>query len=241
MKARHYIDEYGLLSEQLAAVTVKSRANAQHNPLAHFGTPTTIDEVLASPMIADPLTRLQCCPNVDGAAAVFLGSDAVATRYGPAPLRVLASSMVSGRRRDHKDCHWDATLRAAQSAYEQAGMGPLDIDVVEVHDAFTIGEIAHYEDLGLCGRGEGGAYAASGRASIGGGGTPVNPGGGLLSRGHPLAASGLAQIYELTQQLRGRAGANQVEGARTALAHIMGGNVSELDSNACLIHILQVA
>jgi acetyl-CoA acetyltransferase len=241
LKARRHIDAHGLSERELAAVTVKSRAHARHNPLAHFRHETTLEEVLASPMIADPLTRLQCCPNVDGAAAVFLGSDEVARRFSAPPVRLLASSMVSGRRRDHVDCEWDATRRAAGLAYEQAGLGPRDVDVVEVHDAFTIGEIAHYEDLGLCAHGEGGAYAASGRASVGGGGTPVNPSGGLLSRGHPLAASGLAQVHELTQQLRGRAGARQVRGARTALAHIMGGNVSELDSNACLVHILQAA
>ncbi|MGE0807172.1 MAG: thiolase family protein [Burkholderiaceae bacterium] len=241
LKARRHIDAYGLRPEQLAAVTVKSRRHAQHNPLAHFREPTTVEAVLASPMIADPLTRLQCCPNVDGAAAVLLGVDEVLPRFAAPPLRVLASSMVSGRRRDHRDSEWDAVRRAAQAAYEQAGLGPSDLDLIEVHDACSIAEITHCEDLGLCAAGEGGAYVAGGKATIGGGGVAVNPSGGLLSRGHPMGASGLAQIHELALQLRGRAGARQVADARTGLAHIMGGNVSELDSNACLVHILQAA
>lgn len=239
LKARHYMDAYGLTERQLAAVAVKSRMQGRLNPLAHFREAVTIEQVLGSPMIADPLTRLQCCPNVDGAAAALLSRNDHAKRFPAKPVRVLASSMVSGRRRDHQASEWDATRRAASAAYEQAGLGPADLDVVEVHDAFTIGEIAHYEDLGLCARGEGGAYAESNRSALGGGGVVVNPGGGLLSRGHPLAASGLAQVHELVYQLRGRAEDRQVAKARIGLAHIMGGNISELDSNACLVHILE--
>lgn len=241
LKARHHMDAYGLTAEELASVTVKSRAHAQHNPDAHFREPTSVEEVLRTPLIADPLTRSQCCPNVDGAAAALLARGDVAERFADGRVRVAGSSMVSGRRRDHRDAEWDATRRAAKAAYESSGLGPEDLDVVEVHDAFTIGEIIHYEDLGLCPPGEGGKYAVTGRATVGGGGTPVNPSGGLLSRGHPLGASGLAQIVELTRQLRGQAGARQVDGARVALAHIMGGNVSELDSNACTVHILHAA
>lgn len=241
LKARHYMDAYGLTERQLAAVAVKSRSQGRFNPLAHFREAVTLEQVLGSPMIADPLTRMQCCPNVDGAAAALLSRNDYAKRFPAKPVRVLASSMVSGRRRDHHESEWDATRRAASAAYEQAGLGPADLDVVEVHDAFTIGEIAHYEDLGLCAKGEGGAYAESNRSALGGGGVAVNPGGGLLSRGHPLAASGLAQIHELVHQLRGRAENRQVANARIGLAHIMGGNISELDSNACLVHILQGA
>lgn len=241
LKARHHMDDHGLTPAQLAAVTVKSRRHAAHNPFAHFREPTSIEEVLASPMIADPLTRMQCCPNVDGAAAVLLGGEDARERFGSAPLRFLASSMVSGRRRDHRDSEWDAVRRAARLAYEQAGLGPADLDLVEVHDATTIAEITHTEDLGLCAIGEGGAYAERGDGAIGGAGVTVNPSGGLISRGHPMGASGLAQMHEIALQLRGRAGPRQIEGARTGLAHIMGGNVSDLDSNACLVHILQAA
>jgi len=241
LKARRHMEVHGLTREEMAAVTVKSRNQAKHNAYAHFRQPMTIDQVLAEPLIADPLTRSQCCPNVDGAAAALLVRGDALDEYSNSGVRIVASAMVSGKRRDHQDAEWDATRRAARAAYESSGIGPEDVDVVEVHDAFTIGEIIHYEDLGLCPPGEGGKYAATGMAAVGGGGTPVNAGGGLLSRGHPLGASGLAQIFELTQQLRGAAGAYQVEGARTALAHIMGGNVSELDSNACAVHILQAA
>ncbi len=241
LKARRHMDRYGLTREQLASVTVKSRQHAAHNPLAHFREPTTVEAVLATPSIADPLTRSQCCPNVDGAAAVILSADPPAAGSGLAPIRILASAMVSGRRRDHSDSQWDVVRRAGQAAYAQAGLGPQDLQLIEVHDASTIAEITHCEDLGLCAAGEGGAYIAAGHASIGGGGVVVNPSGGLLSRGHPMGASGLAQIHEIATQLRGRAGPRQIANAKTALAHIMGGNVSELDSNACLVHIFQTA
>lgn len=239
LKARHHMHAHGLTAQELAAVTVLSRRHAAHNPLAHFHEPTTIEAVLGSPMIADPLTRLQCCPNVDGAAAVVLGLPPEGSAPGGSAIRVLASSMVSGRRRDHADSQWDAVRRAAQAAYAQAGLGPQDLDFVEVHDATTIAAITHCEDLGLCAPGAGGAYIAAGHADLGGDGVVLNPSGGLLSRGHPMGASGLAQVHEAVQQLRGQAGGRQVSGARTALTHIMGGNVSELDSNACLVHIFQ--
>ena len=239
LKARRHIDRYGLTLAQLACVTVKSRLHAAQNALAHFREPTTVEAVLASPMIADPLTRSQCCPNVDGAAAVVLGSSEVFEKNKVQPIRIVASSMVSGRRRDNKDSEWDAVRRAAALAYEQAGLGPRDLDLVEVHDATTIAEITHCEDLGLCLAGEGGLYVQSGQASIGGTGVVVNPSGGLLSRGHPMGASGIAQVHEIALQLRGAAGLRQIVGARTGLAHIMGGNVSELDSNASMVHIFQ--
>jgi acetyl-CoA acetyltransferase len=234
------MDHYGTTREQLAAVSVKNRANGAANPYAHFKSAVTAEEVLASPMISDPLTLLQCCPNVDGAAAVVVMSDEAAKRAGiDRPVRVAGVGVTSGRALDVVGAEPDATERAAAIAYEAAGIGPHDVDVCEVHEPFTIAEILHVEGLGFCAPGEGGNYIESGKAGIGGDGVAVNPSGGLISRGHPLGASGAAQVVEIVQQLRGEAGSRQREGARVGLAHIMGGNISELDSNACVIHIFE--
>jgi acetyl-CoA acetyltransferase len=240
LKARHHMDHYGTTRQQLAAVSVKNRRNGAANPNAHFKVPVSAEEVLASPMISDPLTLLQCCPNVDGAAAVIVMSDEAAKRAGiDRPVRIAGLGVTSGRALDVVGAEPDATERAARIAYEAAGLGPEDVDVCEVHEPFTIAEILHVESLGFCAPGEGGRYIETGKADIDGGGVAVNTSGGLLSRGHPLGASGTAQVVEIVQQLRGEAGPRQREGARVGLAHIMGGNISELDSNACVIHIFQ--
>jgi acetyl-CoA acetyltransferase len=240
LKARHHMDHYGTTAQQLAAVSVKNRRNGAANPHAHFKAAVTADEVLASPMISDPLTLLQCCPNVDGAAAIVVMSDAAAKRAGvDRPVQIAGMGVTSGRALDVAGAEPDATERAAAIAYEAAGVGPEDVDVCEVHEPFTIAEILHVEGLGFCAPGEGGKYIESGKADIDGDGVAVNPSGGLLSRGHPLGASGAAQVVEIVQQLRGEAGPRQREGARVGLAHIMGGNISELDSNACVIHIFK--
>jgi acetyl-CoA acetyltransferase len=240
LKARHHMDLYGTTAQQLAAVSVKNRRNGAANPHAHFKAAVTADEVLASPMISDPLTLLQCCPNVDGAAAIVVMSDAAAKRAGvDRPVQIAGMGVTSGRALDVAGAEPDATERAAAIAYEAAGVGPEDVDVCEVHEPFTIAEILHVEGLGFCAPGEGGKYIESGKADIDGDGVAVNPSGGLLSRGHPLGASGAAQVVEIVQQLRGEAGPRQREGARVGLAHIMGGNISELDSNACVIHIFK--
>ena len=237
--SQRHMQRYGTTREQIAQVSVKSHANAMHNPYAHFHKPVTVEEVLGSRMIADPITLFEACPTTDGAAAVVLASAEAARRFTTDPIRITASSLTSGKLKTRAGSEDEMVGRAVRRAYEQAGIGPEDIDVAEVHDAFAPAEIMSYEDLGFCDEGEGGQYVARGMADIGGKGIPVNTGGGLLSRGHPLGATGLAQIAELTWQLRGQAGARQIEGAKTALAHNMGGTVFELEANACMITVLQ--
>lgn len=239
LKAQRYMAKYGATPEQLAAVVVKSRQNAQYNEYAYFQTPVTVEQVLASPVISEPLTLYQCCPNVDGAGAVVVASEAFASKRGAAGrlVRVRGVGMSSGYPLDQSDSVADATERAAARAYELAGIGPGDVDVCEVHEPFSIAEILHYEGLGLCAEGEGARYVAEGRAGIGGDGVAVNPSGGLLSRGHPLGASGAMQIAEIVWQLRGAAGKRQRDGAKVGLTHIMGGSIPEIDSNACIVSI----
>ncbi|MCC7167693.1 MAG: thiolase family protein [Rhodospirillales bacterium] len=236
LRAQRHALEFGTTPAQLAAVAVKNRRHAQHNPFAIFRNPVTPDEVLASPAIADPLTRLMCCPIADGAAAALFVDDRLARRLG-LTIRVAASALTSGRRDSRRDlARWSTDTRTARMAYDQASLGPADLDLVECHDAFTIAEILHCEGLGLCPVGEGGAFVAGGEASLGGR-CPVNPSGGLLGRGHPVAATGLAQLAEIALQLQGGAGARQIEGARIGLAHCMGGD-GEGDAKSCTILIL---
>lgn len=241
MQARLHMERYGTTPEQLAAIAVKNRTNATQNPRCHLRKAVTIAEVLAAPMVADPLTRLSCCPNSDGAAAVILASERVARRFTDRPVRIAASVLVSGLRTPHGivDDRSEMSVRAAGLAYAQAGLGPSDIDVCEMHDPFTIAELMHYEDLGFCSPGEGGRFAAEGRGAIGGE-VAVSPSGGLLAKGHPLGATGVAQVAELFWQLRGEAGGYQVPGARVGLGHTVGGGVTKLEAAACGIHILTV-
>ncbi|PWC52544.1 thiolase family protein [Azospirillum sp. TSO22-1] len=237
LRAQRHMHEFGTRPEQLAAVAVKNRAHAGRNPAAMFRQPVTLEEVLAAPMIATPLTRLQCCPIADGAAALVLVSERVARRLG-ATVRVAASVLTTGTYETAPElARWETDRRAAGLAYEQAGLGPGDLHVVECHDAFTIAELLHYEGLGLCPPGEGGAYVEGGAAALGGR-TPVNPSGGLLSRGHPVGATGVAQVVEIAQHLQGRAGERQVPGARVGLAHCMGGD-KDGDTKSCTIIILR--
>jgi benzoylsuccinyl-CoA thiolase BbsB subunit len=241
MQARLHMERYGTTREQMAMVAVKNRKNGMHNPRCHMKQEVTVEEVLSSPSIADPLTRLSCCPNSDGAAAVILASEAVARRYTDRPVRIAASVLVSGLRMPHGivDDKSEMSIRAACKAYELAGIGPRDIEVCEMHDPFTIAEIIHYEDLGFCKPGEGGRFVAEGRSAIDGD-VAVSPSGGLLAKGHPLGATGVAQIAELFWQLRGETGGYQVEGARVGLAHTVGGGVSKLEAGACGVHILTI-
>ncbi|HEY0938902.1 MAG TPA: thiolase family protein [Steroidobacter sp.] len=236
LRAVRHMHEFGTTAEQLACVTVKSRVHAALNTNAMFRKPTTIAEVLDSPMIADPLTRSQCCPTADGAAAVVLVSDRIAASL-PRAIRVRSLVLTSGDYEGPVDlAHWETDRLTAQLAYERASVGPQDVNVVECHDAFTISELLHCEGLGLCAPGEGGRFIASGAASLGGR-VPVNVSGGLLSRGHPVAATGLAQIHELVTQLRGEAGARQVDGCRIGLAQCMGGDKAG-DTKSCTVAIL---
>lgn len=224
--AERHMAEYGTTSEQLAMVAVKNRRAGALNPIAQYTDSLTVADVMASRPVVGVLRLLDCCPTGDGsAAAVLMSADALERFSVAAPrVRVAASVMRTGeydiQQRAMTSFHLDRT--SAQIAYEAAGLGPDDIDVAEVHDAFTIGEIIHCEDLGFCPDGEGGRLVESGATALGGS-LPVNTSGGLLSRGHPLGATGVAQLMELTHQLRGSAGRRQVDNARVGLAHVSGG------------------
>ncbi len=202
LRAQRLVHEFGTTPAQLAMVAVKNRRHARYNSIAQFTDPISVEEVLNSPMIADPITRLQCCPVADGAAAVVLASERIA-RPNSRALRVRAAVLCSGSYENPADLvRWETDYRGAHLAYEQAGVGPEDVDIVECHDAFAIAEILHYEALGLCATGEGGRLVEDGVTALGGR-CPVNTSGGLLSRGHPIAATGCAQIAEVAEQLRG--------------------------------------
>ncbi len=238
LRAVRHMEEYGTTKEQLARISVKNRAHGAQNPMAQFRDPVTVEEVLSSPMIVDPLTRFQCCPIADGAAAVLIASPAVAARMAR-KVNVECSILVTGNYENPQDlANWETDRRGALKAYEKAGMGPEDINLVECHDAFTISEILHYEALGLCPPGEGGRLVDEGAVALGGR-VPVNPSGGLLSRGHPVGATGVAQIVEVVTQLRQEAGSRQVEGARVGLAQCMGGD-KDGDTKSCTISIFSV-
>lgn len=240
MSASRYLYEGAVTPEQLAAVSVKNHAHALHNQRAQYSGSYTAEEVLASRTVADPLTLLQCCPTSDGAAAAVLAPSSTASQE----ITVRGVALRSGAVWDHTSPHvwgYDIVRDTATDALSAAGLDMArDVDVVEVHDAFTIGEIVTTEALGLVPAGGGGAAAAAGKTALGGD-FPVNPSGGLLSRGHPLGATGLAQIAELTWQLRGQAGARQVSGARLGLVETMGGGVSVLDGNACAVAVLEAS
>jgi benzoylsuccinyl-CoA thiolase BbsB subunit len=240
MRAQRYMHEFGMSREQLAKVAVKNRAHGALNPDAQMRKPVTVQEVLASRPISDPLTLLQCCPTGDGAAAIVLCASSVAARFRANPIEIVASDLTSGRYTPgFRDMTLpEVTVRGAQEAYEEAGLGPEDIDLAEIHDAFTIAEPMYYEAFGFCGRGEAPRLIDNGETMIGAR-LPVNPSGGLLSKGHPIGATGTAQVVEVIRQLRGEAGARQVEGARVGLTHATGGGISGFDHGACSIHIFQ--
>jgi acetyl-CoA C-acetyltransferase/acetyl-CoA acyltransferase len=225
--ARAHMAKYGTTEAQMAAVAVKNHRHGVHNPKAQFRKEITVEQVLKSAYVADPLKLYDCCPFTDGGAAVVLVAEEIA-RQRPRAVWVLASaaasdSMLMSDKRDL--ARVPATERAAAAAYRQAGLGPTDVDVVELHDCFTIAEIVATEGLGLFEPGAGGVAAEKGWTSVGGK-IPVNPSGGLKAKGHPIGATGAAQIAEIVTQLRGEAGPRQVEGARTGLAHTLGGNAA---------------
>jgi acetyl-CoA acetyltransferase len=231
--SRAYMKRSGATRQDFAEVAVKSHRHAALNPYAQYRTEVTVEDVLASREIAPPLTLLMCSPIGDGAAAVVVCSPQAARRLG-ARVRVRACALVSGR--DRGPGEPGAVERAARAAYEEAGVGPSDLDVVELHDAAAPAELMTYEELGLCGEGEGPALLASGATWLGGR-IPVNPSGGLLSKGHPIGATGCAQLVELTDQLRGRCGQRQVAGARLALAQNGGGFLGG-DAAAMVVTVL---
>jgi acetyl-CoA acetyltransferase len=235
MSANRYVHEFGVTPEQLATVSVKNHRHAIGNERAQHQRAVEVDEVLASRMIADPLTLLQCCSIADAAAAAVVGRD----RGGDVAVR--SSVLRSGRLWDHRSKYvwgWEIVNATAEAAYADARVTAEDIDVFEVHDAFTIGEIVTIEALGLAPLGEGAELTASGHTTIGGQ-QPVNPSGGLLSRGHPLGATGLAQVAEIVWQLRGAAGARQVGDATLGVVETMGGGTAGIDGNGCVVAVLE--
>lgn len=238
MRAQRYMHEYGLTREQLADVSVKAHEHGALNPNAQIRKRVTREEVMASRPVADPFTLWHCCPTGDGAAALVLAAGDVARKTRSNPVRVEASEVTSGiHTNGYRDMTWaELTARGAREAYEMAGIGPEDIDVAEIHDAFTIAELMYYEAFGFCERGRAYELLSSGRTSIGGD-IVVNPSGGLLSRGHPVGATGAAQAVEIVRQLEGRAGKHQVNAAKVGIAHATGGGIAGLDHGACSIHI----
>lgn len=222
--ARYHMMKYGLTQRQLAAVAAKNHWHASMNPLSHYKTPRTIEEVLADRLVAWPLTRAMCAPISDGAAAIIVCSKEALTRFDRRrAVQVLATALASGVIHAPDDTERKVARLAALKAYELAGIGPDDVSLAEVHDATAFGEIKHTEALGLCPAGDGGVLAESGATKLGGR-VPVNPSGGLIAKGHPVAATGAIMIHELVTQLRGEAGERQVAGARIAAASNGGGS-----------------
>lgn len=233
--ARYLYEHPHVTMADVAAVAVKNKANGERNDRAQLRSSPSAEEVLGSRPIADPLTFLQCCPLGDGAAAAVVMTEG--------PVRVRSSALASGVIWDHRSSDlWGESCvrRAASAAYLSAGVAAADIDVFEVHDAFTIGEVTTLEALGVARPGEGAALAVTGRSGPSGE-QPVNPSGGLLSRGHPLGATGLAQVAELCWQLRGQAGDRQVGDPRSAVVETMGGGAAGVDGNACVVAVLERA
>lgn len=230
--ARAHMRAYGTTVEQLAGVSAKNSLHGSLNPRAQFREVLSVDDVLGAPMIVEPLTRPMCSPIGDGAAAVVLVSERKATALGiQKPVRVAASALHSGW--DHGSEEGDSVKLCATEACEEAGVGPKDIGVIELHDASAIGELIAYESLGLCERGESGKLIDEGITKLGGR-LPVNTSGGLLRKGHPVGATGIAQVVELTEQLQGRCGKRQVEGVTATLAHNGGGVVGRGAASMCV-------
>ncbi|HOK58629.1 thiolase domain-containing protein [Methanothrix sp.] len=235
MIARLHMRRYGTTREQLAQVAVKNHHHGHMNPIAQYHTEIKVEDVISSPLVADPLRVLDCSPITDGAAAVVLAPSDIASRYCDTPIRILASAQASDSLalHDRRDITTlDATVYAAKKAFAQARLTPQDIDVAEVHDCFTIGEILAIEDLGFFPKGEGGKATEEGRTSIGGD-VAVNTSGGLKACGHPVGATGIKQAYEIVLQLRGEAGKRQVVDAEVGLTHNVGGS-----GGTALVHIL---
>jgi acetyl-CoA acyltransferase len=231
--------KYGTTLEQFAKVSVKNHHHSTFNAKSMYQKETPLEEVLSSDMIAYPNTKLMCSVNVDGAAAAVLMSEKGARERGllGRAVRVRASALASDAWSERNQVMQDVNTvsrQAARSAYEMAGLGPRELHLVELHDCFATAEILHYENLGLCDDGGGGRLIDSGETALGGR-IPVNVSGGLLSKGHPLSATGIANIYEVATHLRGEAGARQVPGARIGLTHVVG------LGSACAVHILEKA
>lgn len=236
---RNHMKKWGTTQRQIAAVSAKNHQHSVHNPWSQFRKPFTIDEVLAAPPITYPLTLPMCAPVTDGSAAAIICTEEGLRRIGADRsrcIRVAASVVRSATSRSIDQHELNLARLAASRAYEIAGIGPDDIDVAEVHDAAAMGEIIQAENLGFVAMGDGGPAAERGEFTIGGR-IPINPSGGLESKGHPLGATGIGQLFELVTQLRGEAGARQVEGARHAIQENGGGNIG-VEEAAVAVHIL---
>jgi acetyl-CoA acyltransferase len=231
--ARQHMVRYGITREHYARIAAKNHTHGSLNPHAQYQTPRTVEEVLAAPLIAEPLTRMMCSPIGDGAAAVLVTTAKKARQHTTKPVFVRAS--IVGSSEDHHPDAPGVMTKVAQKAYTMAGIGPHDLQVVEVHDATAPAELLAYEELGLCSVGEGGKLIDEGTATLSGR-TPVNPSGGLLAKGHPVGATGIAQIAEIFWQLRGEAGKRQVAHARVGLTE-NGGGVIRGENAAVAIHI----
>jgi len=230
-----YMRKYGVTQEQFAKVAVKNHKHSVHNPYAQYQIETPLEDVLNARVIAWPNTLYMCCPTGDGASAAVLMSAEKARQYTTQPITVGASVLTSDPYTERNPIMFDVntlTRNAAKEAYAKAGIGPEDLSLVELHDCFATAELVHYDNLMLCGEGEAGEFIDRGDPYVGGR-TPVNASGGLLSKGHPLGATGVANIVEIVWHLRGQAGARQVENAKAGLAHVIG------LGSACTIHILK--
>jgi acetyl-CoA C-acetyltransferase len=241
MIANAHMHQYGTTRKQLAAVAVKNHRNGAKNPNAQFRSEVTLEQVLNSTRVADPLGLLDCSPVSDGGAAVILASMDVAKKLKKKPIRVIASAQASDTIALHSRPNFTtigSVVNAAKKAYKMAGLKPKDIDFCEVHDCFTIAEIVVTEDLGFFKKGKGGEAAEKGLTALESAGKkgaiPINTSGGLKSKGHPVGATGIAQIIELYEQLSGKAGDRQVKNAQIGMAQNMGGSGA-----SCVIHILE--
>lgn len=228
-----HMRRYGTKIEHFAKISVKNHRHSVKNPLSQYRVEVSLDDVLRARMVAYPNTLYMCCPTGDGAAAAVLVSEAIRNKSARKAVKVACSVLTSDPWTERDLTLPDVntlTRNAARQAYEKAGIGPEDLDLVELHDCFATAELLHYENLGLCGEGEAARAVDEGWFEWGGR-LPVNVSGGLLSKGHPLGATGVANIYEIVTHLRGEAGERQVEGAKVGLAHVIG------LGSACTIHI----
>lgn len=241
MRAQRYMYETGATAQDLAMITVKNRRHATNNPYAWFKGEISVEEVVGSRLVASPLTLQQCCGIADGAGAVVVCSEAAIRKLGISkPIEIVGSVVRSGpyHNRPRDITGDDITEETSAQLYEESGIGPKDVDIVELHDAFTIAELLYYECMGLCGKGEGLKFLRDGQATYGGQ-CVVSPRGGMLSCGHPMGASGTAQIAASVKQMRNQCPGYQVDPVpRVAMTHVTGGGLSGTEHAACTMHML---
>jgi benzoylsuccinyl-CoA thiolase BbsB subunit len=241
MRAQRYMYETGATAEDLAMITVKNRRHATNNPYAWFKGEISIEEVVGSRLVASPLTLQQCCGIADGAGAVVVCSEAAVKKLGiNKPIQVAGTVVRSGpyHNRPRDITGDDITEETSVQLYEESGIGAQDVEILELHDAFTISELLYYECMGLCHKGDGLKFLRDGQATHGGQ-CVVSPRGGMLSYGHPMGASGAAQIASSVKQMRNQCPGYQVEPVpRVAMTHVTGGGLSGTEHAACTMHML---